>query len=132
MKRLLLLTAAALSMAMAKADSYSQLTFQSVDGSTLSVGVDALTMTFSDGKLLVSNATESHELTVTDLASMYFSDPAGVTDIATDAIGGPVQAYSIDGINLGTYADVDEFTSQAAKGLYIVTGNGKTIKIAVK
>lgn len=72
-KKFMFLFSATLAVVAAHAETYPYLTFQKMDGSTVSIGVESLTMTFSDGKLIATNGSESQELTASDLASMYFS-----------------------------------------------------------
>ena len=70
-KRFMFLICTCLLGVIAHAVTYPYLTFQKADGTVVSMGVESLTMTFSDGKLLVSNGTDTHTLTVSELSSMY-------------------------------------------------------------
>lgn len=133
-KKFMFLFSAMLAVAAAHAETYPYLTFQKVDGSMVSIGVESLTMTFSDGKLIASNGSESQELTVSDLSSMYFSseNTTGIKDIAISDADGEVEVFSIHGVSYGKYCNLQAFTSKATAGVYVVKGNGKTQKIAVK
>ena len=128
------LFSAMLAVAVAYADTYPYLTFQKADGSMVSIGVESLTMTFSDGKLIAINGSESQELNVSDLSSMYFSseNATGIKDIAISDADGEVEVFSIHGVSYGKYSSLQAFTSKATAGVYVVKGNGKTQKIAVK
>ena len=85
MKRTLISMLTLLAVTAASADNYSYLAFQTADGSTRNIGVESLEMTFSDGKLMASNGTESLEISVADLTRMFFSSEAtAIKDISLD------------------------------------------------
>lgn len=131
-KRFMFLFSAMLAVAAAHADTYPYLTFQKADGTKVAIGVESLTMTFADGKLVATNGSEVQELTVADLASMYFSseNTTGISDIA--AADGEVEVFSIHGVSYGKYGSLQTFKDKATPGVYVVKGNGKTLKIAVR
>ena len=133
-KRFMFLFPAMLAAAAAHADTYPYLTFQKADGTTVSIKVDSLTMTFSDGKLVVSNGTDGQELTVAELSSMYFStsDATGIKEVAISDVDGEVEAFSLQGVSYGKYASLQVFKDKATPGVYVVKGNGKTQKITVR
>ena len=135
MKRFLI-SSAVLSLAVAaNADTYSSLSFQQQDGTTLSVGVESLQMTFTDSgsTLVISNGTESHTVSVADLAKMFFSGSTstGITEATADS-NGELQVYTISGTYVGRFDSRDSMESSASPGIYLVKQNGKTHKIAVK
>lgn len=61
---------------------YPYLTFQSADGTTKSLSVESLFITFENGQLLATNVDGDEVLTLTDLTKMYFSD--GTTALVGD------------------------------------------------
>lgn len=134
MKRLVL-SAAALTVALtANADTYGYLSFLTADGSSLSVGVEGLSMTFTDagGKLVVTNSTESRTLDVADLKKMFFSGESATAISEVDADNKRyLQVYTVSGSFVGSFSPrcLDE---ELEPGIYLVKKNGKTTKIAVK
>lgn len=133
MKRVIISLAAAMLTFVAEAANYPYLSFQKADGTILSVGVEALEMNFSDGKLIVSSPSGNYELNTADLKRMFFSDNSetGINDTPT-AQDGSLQVYSASGIYMGMYSNQQDFMQKSAKGVYIVKQNGKTFKMTVK
>ncbi len=136
MKRIFtFLISACLSGMMAHADTYPYLTFQQADGTQVSVSTSSLTMVFTDGKLIASNGTVSQELTVADLASMYFSttDATGIKETVISDADGEVEAFTLQGISVGKYTSLQEVKEHVPMGIYILkTSSGKTSKVAIK
>lgn len=133
-KRFMFLICACLSGVMVHAVTYSYLTFQKADGTVVSMGVESLTMTFSDGKLVVSNGSDTQTLTVSELSMMYFSatDATGIKDVPNIASNAELEVFDIQGVSLGKFADLKTMKAKAKPGVYVVKANGKTQKIAVK
>lgn len=135
-KWIVFMICACLSVVMAHADTYPYLTFLQTDGTSISVSASSLSITFSNGKLIATNGTESKELTITNLSSMYFSETEATTSIKEIAItnaGGKVKVYSLQGICIGTFDNIQSINEKLPMGIYIVkAANGKASKIAVK
>lgn len=132
MKRTLISMLTLLAVTAASADNYSYLAFQTADGSTRSIGVESLEMTFSDGKLIASNGTESLEISVADLTRMFFSSEAtAIKDISLDA-DSPVKVYTVEGVCVGRYDNMASASANMGKGVYIVKGEKTTHKITVR
>ncbi|WP_141241302.1 hypothetical protein [Prevotella sp. 885] len=132
MKRTLISMLTLLAVTAASADNYSYLAFQTADGSTRSIGVESLEMTFSDGKLIASNGTESLEISVADLTRMFFSSEAtAIKDISLDA-DSPVKAYTVEGVCVGSYDNMASASANMGKGVYIVKGEKTTHKITIR
>lgn len=133
-KRFVFLLSAMLATAATKAETYPYLTFQSADGTMQSVEVESLTMTFSDGKLLVSNGTKSLELAVADLSSMFFStsDATGIETVSAAETDGNVAVFSLQGTSVGSFSSVQQLRTSAPAGVYIIKKGGKTQKITVR
>lgn len=133
-KRFMFLICACLSGVIAHAVTYPYLTFQKADGTVVSMGVESLTMTFSDGKLFVSNGTDTHTLTVSELSSMYFSatDATGIKEVPNIAPNAELEVFDIQGVNLGNFPDLQTMKAKVKPGMYVVKANGKTQKIAFK
>ena len=134
MKKVMFLIVACLPLLAAHAESYPYLTFQKADGSLQSVGVEALEMTFQDGKLVYSNSTGTGTLKLADLAAMYFSstDATAITSPTADSGDGKVEVFSLQGVSYGTFANLQAMKESVPTGMYIVKTNGKTQKIAVR
>ncbi len=115
-------------------DSYSHLTFQNSDGTKVSMTASSLTMTFSDGKLIVTNGTDTKELTLADLGSMYFScdETTGIKEVSITDADGEVEAFSLQGVSYGKYASLRSLNGALPAGVYVVKSNGKTQKITVR
>ena len=133
-KRLTFLVSAVMAVMVAHADTYPYLAFRKTDGTTAAVGTAELTMTFTGGKLIVTNGTENLELTVADLESMYFSsgDVTGIREAPLTDANGEVKAFSLQGVSYGKFGSLQTFKSQAPAGVYVIKGNGKTQKITVR
>ena len=54
-------------------NDYLYLTFQNADGTTKSLSVESLSITFEDGKLMATNVDGEEALSLSDLSKMYFS-----------------------------------------------------------
>lgn len=132
MKRTLISMLTLLAVTAASADNYSYLAFQTTDGSTRNIGVESLEMTFSDGKLIASNGTESLEISVADLTRMFFSSEAtAIKDISLDA-DSPVKVYTVEGVCVGSYDNMANASANMGKGVYIVKGEKTTHKITIR
>ncbi|WP_293490470.1 hypothetical protein [Prevotella sp.] len=132
MKRTLISMLTLLAVTAASADNYSYLAFQTADGSTRNIGVESLEMTFSDGKLIASNGTESLEISVADLTRMFFSSEAtAIKDISLDK-DSPVKVYNVEGVCVGSYDNMASASANMGKGVYIVKGEKTTHKITIR
>lgn len=100
----------------------------------MSVGVESLTITFADGKLIATNGKTTHEVSLAELSSMYFSeaDITGIDNINTNDSGTRLQVYSVSGVPLGTFMSLDDLRQKAGRGVYVIKNNGKTAKITVR
>ena len=133
-KRFPFLIFACLSGVMAHADTYPYLSFQKADGTVVSMDAESLTMTFSDGKLVVSNGSDAQTFTVAELSAMYFSaaDATAIKDVSITASDGAVEAFDLQGVSLGKYSDIRSLKEKVKAGVYVVKANGKTRKITIK
>lgn len=133
-KKLLIFSLACLPFAVANADTYPYLSFETQDGTTRSVSVESLTITFSDGKLLAVSGTDSYEIDVASLSRMYFSSAnlTAINDVKSDVTAGTMEVYSLSGVKIGTFDSTEALHNGVSAGVYIVKSNGKTLKVAVK
>lgn len=134
MKRILLIITVLLAALSVQARVYPYLSFQKSDGTVWSVGVESLQMTFENGMLHVTTGSETHDLEVKDLSRMFFSETSvtGMEKLASSVDNGPVEVYTVSGLHVGRYADMQHFRQSSAKGVYVVKENGTTVKTVVK
>lgn len=140
MKRTILLAAiAAWEFNPTWADDYPYLMFQTADGSTTAVTASDLTITFSDGKLIATNAEGTQTLNLTNLSKMYFSatgDANAIEDVKADGqlnmSQEPVEVFTLTGISIGKYDTLQQAKSSLSQGIYVVKSASRTLKIAVK
>lgn len=119
-------------MSVSAAD-YHYLTFQTASGTTTSVALSNLKITFSNGKLVAVNDASSTSLTLTDLSKMYFSESSstGIQSTAT-ADNSPVQVFTVEGVCMGEFLSIQEAVQQLKKNVYVIKSKDKTFKLAVK
>jgi len=119
----------------ATAADYPFLTFQKTDGSLQSVAVESLVLTYVDGTLTVTNANGKETLMLSELSKMYFSQTnesttTGVTSV--DAVEGPVEVYTLAGVNAGSFASVSAARHQLRSGVYVIVADGRNYKLHIK
>ncbi len=132
--RLVAILTAVLATVSAYADDYGFFIFQKTDGTLVSLASESLSMIFSDGKLVVTNGTESCTLSLSELSKMFFSaaDATGIDSAQTTDGDSRLEIFSVQGISLGSFGSLDAARKSLLSGAYIVKTNGKTFKIAVK
>lgn len=116
------------------ADDYPYLNFTKSDGTETSISVTNLTMTVSDGNLLLTNDSGSQTFALADLTKMYFSATStGITDVnADDATAGEVKAFTLSGVFMGSYDSAAEAKAQLKPGVYLLKSESKTTKTVVQ
>lgn len=135
-KRLILGATFLLACGMSRADGTSEhadtyMAFESRT-ETVTLASAGLEMRFADGKLLAQNPTESLTLPLTDLQCVYFTDThSGITILNNDGIVG-FEAYKTDGTKIGRFSSVSELEHESGAGIYILSREGKSIKIRIK
>ena len=104
----------------AQADDYPYLTFETNDGSLQSVSTENLTLSISDGKLVVNDGTYSYPLT--SLTKMYFTTDniTAIESISTPRQEDEATWYTLDGRMLKG--------KPTTKGIYINQGRKVVIK----
>ena len=133
MKRTVFILFTLLGVATTQADDYPYLTFQTSDGTEQSIASSALVFTFADGKLKATNGINSLEIALTDLNKMYFNTEAtGIEETTIREKEEEVEAFSLAGIPMGKYENIEQARHALPKGIYVVKGASKTLKIAVK
>ncbi|WP_278690728.1 hypothetical protein [Leyella stercorea] len=133
MKKFLIPTMALMLAMSASAETYPYLSFQTVDGSVVSLKSSNLNLTIEDGKLVVQNDEGSNKFVLTDLARMFFSQSTetAITNLNTD-VNSTLQVYTTSGVFLGGFDSEHSLRRSVPSGIYVVKTNGKTLKMAVK
>ena len=119
----------------AQAYDYPYLTVQKTDGAAVSMAVESLVITFSDGQLVATNAEGTLSLTLSELSTMIFeSSPTSIDSPfeATDTADTQVEVYGTNGMFMGRFNSAEQATQQLRAGIYVMKQNGITKKVAVK
>ena len=134
MKRvILILVLVASAVLSVSADNFNFLTLQQADGTEQSFNVSGLTITFSDGNMLVSQDGTTTTLSLKDLNKMYFSVTSGIRQpesVATKMETASV--YDLQGRKVADNVQLSTINSELPKGGYIVKQGNTSVKIAVK
>ncbi|MGN1245329.1 MAG: hypothetical protein ACI4UN_01720 [Muribaculaceae bacterium] len=111
---------------------YPYMAFQGIDGTKQTVAVESLEITFANGKLMAHSAADEVSLELSQLDKMYFTtEQAGVAGTFAP-VSGTTTVYSMQGVNLGTFASLSDAVNSLQRGLYVVKTDGRTQKMAVK
>lgn len=135
MKKSMLMMMVLISTLQAWAYDYPYLTFQLSDGSTQSVAVESLVLTFNEaGQLVATNADGMQTFTLTNLSKMYFgTESTGIAEtISSTPVDGTVEVFTTGGVFIGRFNTMSQARAQMKQGVYVVKQNGQTKKIAVK
>lgn len=122
-------------VATAQADDYSYLTFQTSDGQAQSVASASLVITFANGNLVATdNNGATTTLPLASLSKMYFSSESTGIDAPSSSIPTDehVEVFTLAGISLGQYENLQQAETTLAKGIYVVKSPSQTLKIVVK
>lgn len=115
--------------------TYRYLVVTDAQGNSTSLAAEGLRLTVSNGKLVATNADGTATFTLAQLSSMVFSESDPSTVTAIDVMPGsttPIEAYTVGGMHLGTFASMSQLRSAVGQGVYIIKQNGTTKKITVK
>lgn len=138
MKKMFLAIALTTGCMATQAYEYPYLTVQKADGTAVSLAVESLVITFSDGQLVAANGDGTTTLTLSELSKMLFeSSPTAITtaiDGSTLSTGSDtgVEVYSTGGMFMGRFNSMEQACNQMRPGIYMMRQNGETKKIAVK
>lgn len=109
------------------------LVFQDGAGSSQSIAVESLEITFDGAELVAQNAEASIRLAVAQLDKMYFSaSPAGVDHATAAPDSENVEVFSVFGVPMGRFGSIGEAERALGSGIYVVRTNGVTTKMAVR
>ena len=134
MKKTLMILLLALTAITVKADDYDYLVILDNSSNATSFVSDGLTLTYNGTTLTVTPASgNAATFDTKSLSKMYFSSTAtGLVSINAEVDGESVQVYDMGGRPYGTYSSVTEALGKLSKGIYVMKGNQKTIKMTVK
>ena len=105
------------------ADNYTYLTFETTDGTKVSVPASSLTISISSTTL----TADSQSFLLSNLSKMYFSDAdetTGIEEITKATLDEASEIYDLQGHKVSK--------EQMRKGVYIVKTKNRTYKMVVK
>ncbi len=110
--------------------AYPYLVFETADGTKTSVAITDGTITIANGQLTMGGQT----FALADLSKMYFSTTTtGITNVNDNLnVNDEVSIYTLSGISLGKFQNVDAAKTALNKGIYVVKTVNTTYKIAIK
>ena len=134
MKKLLLTIITLTGTLAAQAYDYPYLTVQKTDGAAVSMAVESLVITFSEGQLVATNAEGTLSLTLSELSTMIFeSSPTSIdSPFEATVTDTQVEVYGTNGMFMGRFNSTEQATQQLRAGIYVMKQNGTTKKVAVK
>lgn len=133
MRKLILLLSLITCVTSVDAEEYQYLSFQESNGNVVSFGIESLTMSISNGKLLVENSDESRTFELCSLSKMFFAtDASGINELETVANGGKKQVYTVSGVYVGSFDSLSDVGTKLGKGMYLVKDNNNTTKIVLR
>lgn len=122
----------------ASAQSFNYLTVRNSDGTERSVALNQLKITFSDGKMLVTSATEAVEFSLAELSSMFFADePTAISQIDNGEQRFRIEngqlisttGENIDGVRVYSLDGRCVKNGQLKKGVYLISTRRGTLKL---
>ncbi len=135
MKKTFIALMATLGVLTAQADDFGYLTFQTTDGTKVSMASTSLVITFENGNMIVSNGIENQTFALSDFSKMYFSDEAessGIDETTLSEDNEAVEVFTLTGISLGSFDNLKQAQTTLQHGIYVVKSQRQTFKIAVK
>lgn len=134
MKKLVLLLLAICLVNCVRAYDYPYLTFQTSDGSRMSLSATSLVMSVGEGNLIVTNSDLSQIFVLSNLTKMYFSTSAETTGVNSveNEVGGEVEVFTLSGLSVGRFSGMKDAQMHLPRGIYVVKSSQGVHKIAVK
>lgn len=115
---------------------YKYLVVTDAQGNATSVATEGLTLTIVGGSLVAANSEGSASFTLSQLASMAFSQTAIGNATAVESLpvtqSAAMEVFTLGGVRLGTFSSKTQLSNELGKGVYIVKQNGTTKKITIK
>ena len=134
MKKVLIFLLLALTTITVSAGNYDYLVILDNNSNATSFASNGLTLSYSGTTLTVTTSSGSSSTFDTKLLSkMYFSSTTtGIAAINAEVDGESVHVFDISGRPRGTFNSVAEAIGKLPKGVYVMKGDQKTIKMTVK
>lgn len=134
MKKFLIPTLALMLATSASADSYPYLSFQTADGSVVSLSSNGLNLTVEGSQLVAQNEEGSSKFALADLSRMFFSKQVetSIADLSLDDASHTLQVYTTAGVLVGRFDSERSLRRNVSPGIYVVKKNGRTLKMAVE
>ena len=107
---------------------YPYMVFQTADGSTQAIETDGLTISFSNGQLVATNASGSQTFSLAQMSKMYFTadNVTSIQIVEQEAldIDEAAEVYDLQGLKVTR--------QQMRQGIYILKSKKGTRKIYIK
>lgn len=130
MKKTLFLLAALFCLQVCNAASYDYLILENTDGTSTTLNVQGLSITFANGNLIANDGTT---IVLSGLARMYFSETSGIATQQVTLPEGRVEVYTIAGNHVATFENAADVRRQLTKGIYVIRpAKGSTTKIVIR
>lgn len=117
------------SSTLVQADTYDWLTFNLKDGSRVAVSAQDARISYSEGILEVSASSGNQSFSVAELASMAFTAGSSGASETTRLNTGSVEILTLQGLSMGTHADLENAKSTLPSGIYVAKQKSKTFKV---
>ncbi|MGM9816119.1 MAG: hypothetical protein ACI304_03565 [Lepagella sp.] len=135
MRKILLGLCLILVTSLASAYDWPYLRLECVDGSYQTIGVESLSVSFSEGNLFAQNPSESLQVSLASLSKIYFLDQnlsSAVSSPISSLGSAPVEVFCLTGLYAGAFDSVREACASLPAGVYIVKSDSKCLKVCVK
>lgn len=116
----------------AAAYDYPTITFETTDGTAHSIAVDNLTLSFSELYMTAVGKEDTFEIPLADLSKMFFNVGESGVNSSLNRVEGPVNVYTLSGIEVGVFDSLSEVRNTLPGGVYIIKTEDKVFKICVK
>jgi hypothetical protein len=137
MKKLLAAIALILGIAGSlQATDYPYFAFATTSGTT-TLTADGLQITIADETVHATNGSSSLNIPLSTLTGMFFTSSSSALSIVnnngTESEPATVDAFTTDGLHVGTYNSVSQAVASLTKGkIYLLRVNGETVKIQLR
>ena len=116
---------------------YKYLVMTASNGTKTSVSVADLNMKLVDGQLVAVNADGTTSVSLSSLASMFFSEEAVSSSGTTTGVDlpdstQPLKVFTPSGVAKGRFDNLSQLREALPAGIYVVKQNGKVTKTTIK
>ncbi len=131
MRKMVLVLVVIFGAIMVHAAELPYLVFYNTSGTATVLSVSNMTLKVDGSLLTVTNDEGSTNFTLTELASMQFSDNTTTIENVIFA-DQPVAVFSMTGVALGTYTNLNEAAAALSAGSYVISNGNNAQTIVVK